>query len=260
MIAGVWDTSYMEFFSPNTGFAAFYAMSGDGLPSYSGWDFNGDGFRDFEVRSSTWGGTTPTSDFSFYGYSNWGIQFGAFQPIFYNYGDTIPLNLGFWGPASFNWFWSVYAPYFTGISEDSLDKYLPIRIYENGNWRYGWMEVSIDVDPDSSSYIYQAIFSIKNLALGTDSILVNKVEPRKSESLIYPNPFTSVIHIHWDQPAISGFQIFDPAGKKIYQSDNAQLVSGEILELNLSHLPNGLYFLRTEFDDGTTETQKIIKN
>lgn len=96
------------------------------------------------------------------------------------------------------------------------------------------------------SDIYIVDFS--NLSLATnENDIVNK---NNSQLLIYPNPASSSIFFKTNV-VLDKVQLYDTNGKKV-------LCSKENNSINISHLPQGVYFVKFE-SNGKWLTQKIIK-
>ncbi len=85
---------------------------------------------------------------------------------------------------------------------------------------------------------------VEQITTGINEQPINK----QTDLKVYPNPFTSDIHITITQPSI--VTIYDITGSKIY-SEYVQTTTN----INLDYLSKGLYFIQTS--DGKTE--KIIK-
>ena len=84
------------------------------------------------------------------------------------------------------------------------------------------------------------------------------IEDEESSSSIslFPNPTKSNITIRWDeQQDIERIQLFNTVGKKI----NELTANGNSVEINLSELPNSIYFVRLVSKDGVFTTHKVIK-
>lgn len=76
-------------------------------------------------------------------------------------------------------------------------------------------------------------------------------ETDKTEEIsIYPNPFTSELHIK-TQEKIDHISVFDMSGKLVYTSAQK--------DLHLSHLPKGTYILKATTGNKVITTKKIIK-
>ncbi|MCF8219336.1 MAG: T9SS type A sorting domain-containing protein [Bacteroidales bacterium] len=80
------------------------------------------------------------------------------------------------------------------------------------------------------------------------------VNPAASEEKIkvYPNPAREKLYISGLNQDII-LSIYNPNGQIMYQKTNPQ----QNMQVNLSHLSSGLYFLRIVYPDGKTKSQKI---
>ncbi|WP_312074791.1 T9SS type A sorting domain-containing protein [Chryseobacterium sp.] len=74
----------------------------------------------------------------------------------------------------------------------------------------------------------------------------------KNKLKIYPNPFTDVIYIN-EAEKVKHLRISDVSGKIL------KTVSKPNAELRLGDLPNGMYLLLLELEDGSKQTIKVIK-
>lgn len=77
---------------------------------------------------------------------------------------------------------------------------------------------------------------------------------------IYPNPFVSSINInflHFSSPKVF-LKIFDEKGSLIMHETVA--INGYLFkQINLSHLPRGVYMVKVDSGDGVSLTKKILK-
>jgi hypothetical protein len=71
---------------------------------------------------------------------------------------------------------------------------------------------------------------------------------------IYPNPTTGQLRIKGYELQISDIEIFDVFGRMLNAKYRMQNAKDEVV-MDISHLPNGIYFLRVE-----GKTVKIVKN
>ena len=87
--------------------------------------------------------------------------------------------------------------------------------------------------------------------LGTS---ITGVENMKSQTdmLIYPNPSSGTFSIEAKADSFS-LVITDVAGRKVYQN----LIKDELTEMNLSHLPKGIYFVKL-LSKNNSHTEKIV--
>jgi hypothetical protein len=74
--------------------------------------------------------------------------------------------------------------------------------------------------------------------------------------ILVPNPTTGQLTINNGQWTINNIEIFDIYGKKQLSIVNSQL---SINEINISHLPAGLYFVKIKTEAGEV-MKKVIKN
>ena len=77
---------------------------------------------------------------------------------------------------------------------------------------------------------------------------------------IYPNPFVNNVYVnflHFTSSRVS-FRIFDTNGRLLVHEN--LVVKGYLFkEINLNHLPKGLYIVRVDSDDGVRISKKIVK-
>lgn len=83
---------------------------------------------------------------------------------------------------------------------------------------------------------------------------LNLTEQSKTQTKIYPNPFSDKIQIQ-NSEEINELQLFDLQGKLISTTQNL-----EELNSKLSSLNNAVYFLKIQFKNNKSETIKLIKN
>ena len=98
-------------------------------------------------------------------------------------------------------------------------------------------------------------------ATGCDSVIITRLTveictgtPAEAspnyQDLIYPNPTTGVIHISGEH--ITTVEVYDLFGGKLLQ------FTGNAIDLRI--LPDGCYFVKCVFSDGTAEIRKILLN
>ena len=87
-------------------------------------------------------------------------------------------------------------------------------------------------------------FATCNILSSNDRVALN------SDFQIAPNPVSTSFRIITDSK-IEHLQIFDSFGKKILQSDES--------EVNIAHLPTGIYFLKILFLNNSIELGKVVK-
>lgn len=77
------------------------------------------------------------------------------------------------------------------------------------------------------------------------------IEPKTKAEVsirLYPNPTSNIIHIDSQGAGFKGVEVFNIQGRKVYETEDNLI--------DLSHYPNGIYFVKV---DGYPETFKVIK-
>jgi len=93
---------------------------------------------------------------------------------------------------------------------------------------------------------------------GTGSLLTISQPISLNEISIYPNPTSGKLTIENGQLIIKNIEITDITGKTIQSSSNSQIKQFSNLEIDLSGLNNGIYFISIQTDNEIF-TSKIIK-
>lgn len=92
------------------------------------------------------------------------------------------------------------------------------------------------------------IRKITNTTLGTtNEIVTNNIIQ------IYPNPTTNFINIS-TKKKITSAEIYDINGRQLLKTNNVEN------KISVENLPNGMYLLKLQLENGATKTEKIIKN
>ncbi len=93
--------------------------------------------------------------------------------------------------------------------------------------------------------------------LCTTTNIEDQIQAERQDILIYPNPATSSIHIHFANQLQNSVEIklYDNLGvlRKFFS------ISGSTSELDISSLPNGVYWLVAESNGKAIATQKLLK-
>ncbi|WP_413532566.1 T9SS type A sorting domain-containing protein [Empedobacter brevis] len=83
-------------------------------------------------------------------------------------------------------------------------------------------------------------------------------DQNKSSFSIYPNPASVTLTIKLDNPSkASSVSIYSIIGNEVM---NKKLDGSQKTNFNVQNLRKGKYIVRIFNDDGTTETQALIKN
>lgn len=96
-----------------------------------------------------------------------------------------------------------------------------------------------------------------------DNCLVNSVngpEQSKVSLSVYPNPFTGAVSVFVNNgyQQISTITITNPLGQTVYHQQETNLSSNYTKTIDLSYLPNGLYFITAEVD-GERTVKQVVK-
>lgn len=126
----------------------------------------------------------------------------------------------------------------------------------NTNIKYNYLDKK-PFEKYNSSVIY---YQLRQVDFNGNSTVskVKSIKNNENESVqinVFPNPFTSEININSLQTI--DIRIIDELGKIIYNQN--QLPFNVNLSINLSHLSNGIYFLRSKDSDGNISNFKLIK-
>jgi choice-of-anchor A domain-containing protein len=150
-------------------------------------------------------------------------------------------------------------------SESNSDKFVIERSGDNKKWELlgevfakGDSEKSnsyyfTDKQPVNGSNLYRLKMKDKNGSFAYSSIVSVSFQLEPGISA-FPNPATSRITFNAaDWQKISSVQVFNQAGKsQIAKTDNGKAI-------DVTNLPQGLYFLKITEKNGNVSTQKIVK-
>ncbi len=99
------------------------------------------------------------------------------------------------------------------------------------------------------------INSMNNLTEGTGTMVLNEIN--KSEFKVYPNPVKDILFVEGKLNSISRLELINSEGKRI-QSFDLELNNRN--KINISNLPNGIYFYKILENGKTIDSGKLIKN
>jgi len=139
--------------------------------------------------------------------------------------------MDFVGEGSF--FWSV------SNGEDGQTNVSAVNINCNGIGSGQYMTANYTINRRSAL----SVRLIKDVALSVDDL-------KKSKVVIYPNPVRDILNIQTDE-AISGIEIFDLLGKKVFEENDTK-------NIDVLGLQKGVYVLKVNIDKGIL-IKKFIK-
>lgn len=92
----------------------------------------------------------------------------------------------------------------------------------------------------------------------TSASAQSRFDQDKGSVSIYPNPASSTFTIKFDNPSkASSVSIYSIIGNEVM---NKKLDGSQKANFNVQNLKKGKYIVRVFNEDGTTETQSLIKN
>ncbi|MGH1518732.1 choice-of-anchor J domain-containing protein [Chryseobacterium sp. JK1] len=123
-----------------------------------------------------------------------------------------------------------------------------------------WQQVTLNLDAYAGQTVKigfqymssdQYLFMLDDVKITTAATLsTNEVAKTKSAVSLYPNPTKGEINIKTDKK-VKSTSIVDMSGKTINTSNSEKA--------DISSLPKGTYLLKVDFADGTSTTEKVIK-
>jgi len=130
--------------------------------------------------------------------------------------------------------------------------------------RGGFLGV-INVADDFRTRFYLGCICQSNTLLYSDDNLEcalcngNKINDNLQQQItLYPNPTTGELRIENGELRIDNVDMFDVYGRKLYLSTRP-LVHSSTVNIDISHLQNGVYFVKIYTEAGVV-TKKVIKN
>lgn len=138
-----------------------------------------------------------------------------------------------------------------GQNANATTGYFPIGAYTNNNLTTSYYTCALAggaltlVTSNLGQIGIEANFG-GNCVLGIDH-----VETINSTIQVYPNPTNAVLNVKLDDFNKNGnIEVYDMIGKQVLP---AQKINGNTLELNVSTLAKGIYFLKVHHDKGVNE-------
>jgi hypothetical protein len=189
------------------------------------------------------GATNPT--FSFKVKVGWGYM------ISLNKGNLLA-QISTDGGASWTTLWNEDSePGFTDDGDGNIDTdfYNTVTVQKSLTTYIGQANVKIRFQYIANDADAVSIDDVQVLANGT--LGTSEVSKTKAENIsIYPNPAKGEINIRTDKK-IKSSTVFDVSGKSLLNNTSERL--------DMSSLPKGIYLLKVDFSDGTSKTEKVIK-
>ena len=126
-----------------------------------------------------------------------------------------------------------------------------IRNGQDGEYYYGWMEAYAVV-----TYNYDSVwFYLARTAYCTIPNYPLRVDENEATAFatVHPNPTTGLVAINGKELRIA--EVFNPLGQRVATAKGG----GETLQIDISHLPAGVYFVSVTDEDGRKCVCKVVK-
>jgi hypothetical protein len=160
-----------------------------------------------------------------------------------------------------NW-WQSYDSYIFQIPEfmtmnGAGNKYIGLRLFKNGNYYYGWVQVNVYTNADFVTVINYGFEDIPNTKITAGQTVSSPSsinELNKELFTIYPNPVNNSFTINTiSKSNITSIRLYSLMGELVKEiGTSAKLV-------NTSDLKAGIYFIEIIADNRKT-IKKIVKN
>jgi len=105
---------------------------------------------------------------------------------------------------------------------------------------------------DAGEFVINGISFVSNLKMSSTGV----GDHSEFTVGIYPNPASEMLNIQFTDFTTAGVEMYSSQGQKVYSGE----VTGSPAQINISALPNGIYFLKI-FDNltGSHKTLTFIK-
>ena len=130
---------------------------------------------------------------------------------------------------------------------DTLTRYLGIRHWVGGAWRYGYLQTRRQTATPLST-IYVTAYAMQTLATATMHSSLAEIE-------IYSNPARETLTVRLPTPAVVEMQLHDLTGRLLYRY---LLANQQAALVQLAGLPTGIYVVQIHTATGIT-TRRIAK-
>lgn len=161
----------------------------------------------------------------------------------------------YWDESKGEWYEEYKYEYSYNLDYDLNDMILPPRFYYNPDYFENISNMPIDYLKYSSNYGTTWYLSKRATYYYSEQNVTNVSYVSESSIKVFPNPVRDkfVINCTCSDIKITNINLYNVVGKKqeVVQNDN---------QMNIQHLAEGIYFLKIEFSNGSSEIIKIVKN
>lgn len=124
------------------------------------------------------------------------------------------------------------------------------KLYEDGKFIIG-SHIQVIKQNQISRRVQFHCFNAKDLGINLTSSVLDVDENKQNDFFVYPNPTSGIVHIlNSDENTM--ITLFDQCGKIVPVRNSGN-------ELDITHLPDGVYYLKTKSSTGIQKTDKIVK-
>ncbi|MBX3162873.1 MAG: T9SS type A sorting domain-containing protein [Bacteroidetes bacterium] len=129
---------------------------------------------------------------------------------------------------------------------DNTDHYIGVRYATNIDTAYGWIGVQL------TQYGNVHRITVKDFALERNPIVgLHELSANSLRVTAYPNPAQTQVHIKTDEAEIMQIKIVSIAG--------SELINTTQHIIDVSHLPNGIYFAQIKTDKGIGARKIVVQ-
>ncbi len=126
-----------------------------------------------------------------------------------------------------------------------------------------WTEYTLDLEEYASETVFIAFVNttFDGFKLYLDSIHVREQDPLNVTELdnvtisLYPNPATNAVKVQANQ-TVTALSLFSALGQRVHLIENN---ATNLIELELSNLPQGIYYVHLKLISGEIIRKKLIK-
>ncbi|MEY4877456.1 MAG: hypothetical protein RL708_2606 [Bacteroidota bacterium] len=191
------------------------------------------------------------------------------------FGDTTGTHSGLAQGSQPDWFKLTVRKYLGGVlTNDSVEFYLADFRFANNaqdyivtNWR--WVDLTALGNVDSLAFHLSssdntsgfmntpAYFCIDNFT--TADVAATGINNVANENTlqVYPNPCTKELLVTSDKLLVNTIEVADLIGRIVFQQINKS--STQQIRVDVSTLPNGIYFIKATDTQGNSSTTKFVK-
>jgi len=123
------------------------------------------------------------------------------------------------------------------------------------NAYFSWFKIGVKCLGDNcASTCFDPMCDLRTTLYGEDpGTAIRKVKSERTQLSIYPNPAHDILNVEVDPMLHTNIAVYDLTGKAILDSR----VDGSVNQLDISHLQNGVYFVKA-YGEGGSSLQKLI--